>query len=615
MNTILLRFLSYFGPDRPPATLELHSGLNVICGASETGKSLIAESIDFMLGQETPVRDIPERAGYDRMRLTLESQGWPPLALDRSVEGGHFHTSEELLFSETAKSKPKKLRYKHSAARRDTLSFELLQRTNLNDKLLRKNKAGDTRTLSFRDLARLCVVTEEEIQKRGSPLLSGNPVASTGEYSAFKMLLTGVDDSSLVATNQPKGHRDQKSGKIELLDQMIEELTSELNEEGVEEHELQDQLQRLNLSITQQSETLDKVQKNLNILLEKRGEAAREITKRESRIAEIKELRERFGLLDDHYMTDLYRLEAISESGSLFVHLEKTSCPLCGAAPDEQHLNRDCEGNTEEVVKAADAEIRKIKHLRHELADTAAALKTEGLELQTSIEKFHKEYDAHEKEINNIATPDVAGERGSYRNLISEHAEVTHTLEKFNHLNKLIEKRIGLEDDEEEGAGTSEPSGTQVSKKILDEFAKTVERILQEWHFPNASRVFFDEKKRDFQIAGRERGSTGKGLRAITHAAFSIGLMEFCRERNLPHPGFVVLDSPLLAYWKPEGKEDNLSGTDLDERFYRYLLGLHEDNQVIILENKHPPKFVEDEAHVTVFTKNPNHGRYGFFPI
>ena len=134
-------------------------------------------------------------------------------------------------------------------------------------------------------------------------------------------------------------------------------------------------------------------------------------------------------------------------------------------------------------------------------------------------------------------------------------------------------------------------------------------------HFPNANRVFFDESKRDVQIAGKDRGSTGKGLRAITHAAVKIGLMEFCRERNLPHPGFVVLDSPLLAYWKPEGDEDDLRGTDLKEMFYRYLLGLRKDNQVIIIENEHPPGFVSGEGNVIVFTKNPHQGRYGFFPL
>ena len=138
---------------------------------------------------------------------------------------------------------------------------------------------------------------------------------------------------------------------------------------------------------------------------------------------------------------------------------------------------------------------------------------------------------------------------------------------------------------------------------------------MQEWHFPNANRVFFAEGERDFQIAGKNRGSTGKGLRAITHAAVKIGLMEFCLERNLPHPNFVVLDSPLLAYWKPEGDDDDLRGTDLKEMFYRYLLGLRKDVQIIIVENEHPPDFVSGEGNVIVFTKNQRQGRYGFFPV
>lgn len=614
MSGLLLRFLGYFGPGRDTATLELHPGLNVICGASETGKSLIAESIDFMLGQENPVRDIPERAGYDRIRLALESSGWPPLTLDRSVEGGDFRAYEELLVCGSPQTEPKTLRCKHSAARKDTVSFELLQRANLDGRHVRRKKAGDTRTLSFRDLARLCVVTEGEIQKRGSPLLTGQVITATAEYAAFKLLLTGTDDSALVAVKQPQGRRDQQSGKIELLDQMIEELRAELDEESVEENELDDQLERLDASIAQQNEALDSVQKTLNTLLEQRGAAATELTKRKARLAEIEELTERFDLLDQHYKTDLGRLEAIHESGSLFVHLDKTPCPLCGAMPDDQHLDRDCEGNTEVVVRAADAEMLKIERLRRELDETVGSLRAERNELSNTLAKFQKEYDVCNEEVNDIATPAVAGERISYRGLVSEREEVRTTLERFQRLRRLSERRSELEDDDEGTADASGQSGTQISKSVLDEFSETVERILQEWHFPNASRLFFDESKRDFQIAGKDRGSTGKGLRAITHAAFSIGLMEFCRERGLPHPGFVVLDSPLLAYWKPEGEEDDLSGTDLDEMFYWYLLGLHEDNQVIIMENKHPPNFVDEKGYVTVFTKNPHQGRYGFFP-
>ncbi len=615
MSGIMLRYLAYFGPDRPLAGLSLAPGLNVICGASETGKSFIVETIDFMLGQEGPVRDIPERDGYDRIRLAVESADWPPLTLDRSVDGGNFWAYEELLRDGSSRTEPKTLRWRHSAAREDTLSYALLERMSLASKVLRRNAAGETRSLSFRDIARLCVVSEEKIQGRGSPLLSGQHATATGEYAAFKLLLTGTDDSALVAAKEAPGRREQDSGKIELLDHMVADLQEELDAEGAEEEELNDQFARLDESIRMQNDALDAVQRALDSVLERRGAAAREIRNRRARVAEIDELVGRFGLLDSHYQTDLDRLAAIHESGSLFVHLEQQPCPLCGAWPVDQHLDSQCDGNTEAVVKAADAEMVKINRLRRELADTTTSLTTERQDLLESLVQFDDEYKACEQELNEITSPAVSTGRASYNLLVSERAEVRFRIEKIERLKRLTAQRAEFDAEQTESAGGHSTMKTHVSKNVLDEFAHTIEKILQEWNFPNANRVFFDEGKRDFQIAGKDRGSTGKGLRAITHAAVKIGLMEFCRERNLPHPGFVVLDSPLLAYWKPEGREDDLRGTDLKEKFYRYLLGLRKDSQIIIIENEHPPEFVSHEGNVIVFTKNRNQGRYGFFPV
>jgi hypothetical protein len=114
-------------------------------------------------------------------------------------------------------------------------------------------------------------------------------------------------------------------------------------------------------------------------------------------------------------------------------------------------------------------------------------------------------------------------------------------------------------------------------------------------------------------IDGKPRGSRGKGLRAITHAAVTMALLEYCQENGLSHPGFVVLDSPLLAYFKPEGDDDlELKGTDLKERFYKYLVDHHaKDSQVIIIENQHPPESMVGQFAMTVFTGNPNDGRFG----
>ncbi len=138
--------------------------------------------------------------------------------------------------------------------------------------------------------------------------------------------------------------------------------------------------------------------------------------------------------------------------------------------------------------------------------------------------------------------------------------------------------------------------------------------MLKAWNFPDASRAHFDKTTRDFVISGKPRGSCGKGMRAITHAAFTVTLLEYTRSNGLPHPGFVVLDTPLLAYREPEGEEDDLSGTDVQDRFYDYLLALG-DRQIIILENVDPPETIKAGQQAVFFSKNPHLGRYGFFPM
>jgi len=151
-----------------------------------------------------------------------------------------------------------------------------------------------------------------------------------------------------------------------------------------------------------------------------------------------------------------------------------------------------------------------------------------------------------------------------------------------------------------------------ISKTVLRAFSKTVENILQEWHFPNATDVYFDEVTLDIVIGGRPRGSRGSGLCAITYPAFIIGLFEYCRSRKMAHPGFVILDSPLLAYKEPKGEDEGIAGTDLKPRFYEHLERLAGHQQVFVVDNTEPPENFRAKAQQ--FTHNPELPRYGVFP-
>jgi hypothetical protein len=178
----------------------------------------------------------------------------------------------------------------------------------------------------------------------------------------------------------------------------------------------------------------------------------------------------------------------------------------------------------------------------------------------------------------------------------------------------FVERKAKLEAEEQAETGGSSTADVDLSTTMLDAFAMLVRDILKEWHFPSIDRVHFDMKVRDLIINGKTRTSFGKGLRAITQSAFTIGLMEFCRQNANPHPGFVVLDSPLLSYREPENADDDLSGTDLNNAFYKYLASLPNDRQVIIIENTDPPANIQSSPKSTKFTGIKSTGRFGYFP-
>ncbi|HYW37359.1 MAG TPA: AAA family ATPase [Terriglobales bacterium] len=610
-----LRHIVFHGPNRPPAALDFGPGLNVIYGASECGKSFVVEAIDFMLGGKQHLRDIPERVGYDRILMGLETLAGEQFTLLRSVDGGAFRAFSGLHVQPPAEGvEAVELADQHSEKNYVNLSMYLLQRCAMDGKRVRKNKQGETNSLSFRNLARLLIVDETEIIAQRSPLSDGNPTADTPNFATFKLLLTGVDDVALVP-NKPKGPEDQsKEAQLELLDQLIDEHRERLAELTKDPDDLEDQLQRLEGSLSQHENQLATTDAEYRGLEVRRRDTRKKLEEGRDRRAEIAGLLERFTLLDRHYVSDVARLRGIEEGGTLFEVMGQAPCPLCGAEPAHHRRDSDCDGNIEAVVAAARSEIAKIELLRTELADTVTSLEREGDGFDKRLPRVDEDLRKLSLGIEQLITPKLTRLRTTYAGLADKRGEVREALAIYKSIKDVEARRLKIEndgDDQKDGA----VSEGDLSAAVADAFALQVEAVLKDWHFPEAERVFFDAKSRDLVIAGKPRTARGKGLRAITHAAFTVGLLQFCKTKDTPHPGFVILDTPLRAYREPEGSEEDLTGTDLNVKFYDYLAGLADDRQVIIVENTDPPSTITTRPQVVMFSKNPHSGRYGFFPM
>lgn len=332
-GSLRLRRIAFTGPEKNKE-MTFSNGVNVVCGASDTGNSFLAESIDFMLGGGE-LRDIPERVAYGEIHFDLDVTSGEKWRFLRGITGGNF----KLLNLVDKEAGIEVLKKDHSHGKTDNLSGFLLDRIGLFGRRILKSKAtGKTQSLSFRNLAKLAIVQEGKIQQTGSPFWGGQFTLKTVELATIKLLLTGIDDSNVVESIQAEKDR---SKQVELIDELLADIQQEIASFGEKEADLKVQMTWLDISIGQRKASLNSTQAQLDVLLMKRRELLENRTAIQDRLDEIKDLLTRFDLLLKHYAIDIERLTSIQESGVMFAHVESISCPLCGAPPEtQQHHNR-----------------------------------------------------------------------------------------------------------------------------------------------------------------------------------------------------------------------------------------------------------------------------------
>ncbi|MCB1202891.1 MAG: hypothetical protein KDN18_01425 [Verrucomicrobiae bacterium] len=614
-GSLNLRRLRFTGPGVKPAEVTFASGLNIIWGASDTGKSFILASLEFMLGASSPLPDIPERVGYDRIFLTLSRSDGSLFTLVRSTAGGDFLLREGDQTDEASITDGKVLVEKHHPTK-DNVSTFLLDQIGLSNKRIKRKGDGTTSVFSMPYLRHLCIVSENEIQKVSSPILTGQFTEATAEMSAFKLLLTGVDDSAVVKTTA-KSAASNAGAKIEIISDLLTEYQGRFRDQSGElpdGNELDEQLGKVEATIASEQEKLEFSETEYSELSGRRLGLRQTIEKTGDRLSEIQEMLERFSLLRKHYISDIDRLEGVREAGSLVAAISAGPCPLCGADSSYPHGDVMCDSDLGTVVLAAESEKKKIEKLLSELDDLVQKLNLEKHSVQRVIPRIREELAELDSRISE-RVPALSEQRLSYRSLIEKRSSVQSLRNLWQEIQALSQKKSDLEATEDSQAGENSTTA-DLSESVLDAFSEVMRQVLQSWRFPGADRIHFDSshRKKDFVINGKPRGSRGKGMRAITHAGFTVSLMDFVFGKGLPHLGFVVMDSPLLAYREPDAGDDEVEKAGLQPEFFKYLSS-RKDQQFIIIENVDPPEEFRSSSNSIHFSGNSSVGRQGFFPF
>ena len=601
--------LTFTGPGKEMVPITFGPRLTVISGPSDTGKSFVLRSIEYLLGASR-LPQIRELEGYTDGFLSLSLPDGQVVTLGRTIGSSRVRVFEGDVLPPNLGEVALDLAAKHNPRSKRTLSQTLLSALGMwGVEVLEGSTSLKTRQFSFREISKFYIIDEQRMiapQSPAVPTIGRNPYITTLEKSIFRFLMTGNDDAGLIARDDVD--KTMSNARSELLDQIVAKIADGLKGSPGQEA-LETQREHL-------LQTIDSLSASVQTSLDERRQVISGIQqltelihRTEIELAEHRELYARFQLLQQQYASDLERLEMVDEAGTLLGLFRLEICPICGASAEHQHRHLAIQDTNGDWVEAVRSEIVATRLLAADLSTTTGALLQEISSLQTTMSRQRENLFALNSDVQRIENA-LSPELATMENLAKERSDVEHGLYAYIYLSEIESLRTPPRTVE---ASTAPALNFMIDDELLDALCQTVSTYLIDWGIEGGRTVRFDQDAYELIIDGRPRSTRGKGIRAITHAAFTLALCQFGLDRGIATSGFVVLDSPIVTYREADrdpSEEDEYVSETVAQRFYKSVASSF-PGQAIILENIDPIEMTEGVVHIR-FTNDRSYGRAGF---
>jgi energy-coupling factor transporter ATP-binding protein EcfA2 len=620
VNGFYFTKIAALGPNKEDADLSFTKGLNLLTGASNTGKSYVVKCLDYILGGGDPLKYIPEASGYNKIRAEVQTFEGKIFTLERKF-GERYADPYITLANDTidkfdniAQNEKILLHAMHNE-KNQNISLFLLNILNLNGRRLTLSQYKETKPLSFRDLAPLCIIQETKMIAEKSPVYNDEVKEETKDDSLFKLLLTGEDEKGLTQIERPAITKSRIKGMLEIINGEISRKEDQLKEikkrcDSVSNEEVIVQIERLGSifqNAARQLETEEKQKESIG----------HQISQLRSALTNNTTLLSNFEVLMKHYSSDLERLEFINEGKQGLDQLEEVNCPLCNSLVNKKILEPYTD-DAPEVIESVEKEYAKTKGKKEGLSKAILELGRKIEETKTALEMKSLEFQQIDSLIANRLKPIHEVHHENWTKFLKLKADKDQVSVLEFEIAELKEKANQLTKKQSEKVITLPPR--VIPENVYVELSDEIKKLLLAWGF-DCNDLRYDVKNNDNIIDGLERINHGKGYRGLYLSAFLIGTMRYCIKKGRSYPNFLVLDSPLTAYMGEDkdhaAESSEIASTDIQNKFYNSLVNLPErDNlQIIVIENKAPSTSITGEINQEHFTRNARLGRYGFYGL
>ncbi|MDK2942242.1 MAG: hypothetical protein PWP56_1755 [Acetobacterium sp.] len=575
------------------SVLELDSGLNIIYGESNTGKSLIVDCIDYMFGAKDHRFD--SKLQIKQITLVLDVDG-QNLTMRREIDSNDFAVSSSVNYINSGTYK--------IGNTKNCINTVWLRLMGIEDKVkIVQTTTGQPQRLTLRTFYHILLVDEQRVQSISSILSSGigfNKKVETPVMSSLVFFATGKNFLPEKAEKNKRTKNERKDAVKKFVDRSM----SKLAEQKVKElqnfsKETPAQLEKM---ITSVIDEIGAAEGALDAATDKSRDIADKIISIDEQSAECRVLRNRNISLMTQYESDIKRLTFIVDGDIHSDSIVKLDhCPFCnGELPKEK---------TESCIDAAVTEVEKIEVQIRDLQSVQESITEEIEELESTRLSLIDERRQVDSMIRGELRPQILQLRShlaDYTMALNQY-KAKEMIDVFS--NVLVGELKITEKEESSTLNINMPG--KFNEVFHDKLDRILKDLLEVCNYQRFAGVRFDTDDCDIVVNGHLKKSQGKGFRAYLNTILAIAIQICLDEYNLYRPQILVVDSPILSLKEKEDHigEEHTSDT-MKSGLFSYLLDNQNTRQTIIIENE-IPNLDYTSAHLIKFTKDENIGRYG----
>lgn len=592
--------------DKVVSSLDLKPGLNIVYGPSNTGKTLVLDCIDFMLGGEAR-RLYKKELDITAVSLLIESDGCE-LVLYRELDE---KTNSDIIVSGNI-SEIDSGTYTVGTTRtkeKETISTLWLRLMGIDQdvKIIKTIEDSQPQALTIRTFYHMFVINENRISGENSILKSGVTWTKNIPVATITSLIYLLTEKNYLIPGEEK----RTPGKIIKVKRNTAKQIVDGSVSAIKERE--------NLGIQEEdNRTVAEIQAEIDALLGEISAAEDSLQQTSDHDEEVSELiislskdiaqcnvlKGRYDSLRTQYESDMHRLTFVAEAE---IYRDKIPtldrCPFCnGELPKEK--NQSC-------IDAAIAEASKIELRIKDLQAAYEALENEISRLQARRNALVVEQQIIRASIRGELRPQVDALRDKLVKYTAalERAKAKEMVKYFSEV--LNTQLLKIHDEDEDGNFDFDVR-LRIREVLQTPLEEILADILEQCRYENYVGSRFDEDLCDVVVNGSEKLSQGQGFRAFLNAVMALAIQELMNHYSMHKTHLLVMDSPILSL---KEREENI-GTEVTSEnmrgaLFQYMVDHETDRQTLILENEIPKSVNYRDTNLVLFTRNADKGRFG----